>query len=135
MARGAWLVVSALAVSSCGGVPGEQHPPNESLTFGELVFRIIRANLAAAQTCSLEYVSGLEPHHADFVRSFDFMLDENIRNDLPDLVGNTIEPVVVNGTLPGLVDRVGEALRLLIDDTVDPQRKTLTSIVSLANSP
>src|SRR5512147_3165166 len=108
-------LVSAFAVA-CGGVPGEHHPPNESLTFGELVFRIIRTNLAAAQTCSLEYVSELEPHHADFVRSFDFALAQDIRNDLPDLLGNTIMPVVANGTLPGLVDHVGEALQLLVDD-------------------
>ncbi len=127
-------MVTALA-AACGGVPDERHPPNEALTLGELVFRITRANLAAAKACSLEYVSQVEPHHADFVRSFDYALAEDIRNDLPDLLGNTIQPVVANGTLPGLVDRVGGALKLLVDDTVDPDRKTLTSMVSLATSP
>lgn len=96
---------------------------------------MIRANLSASQTCALEYVGQLEPHHVDFVRSFDFMLDANIQNDLPDLVGNTINPVVTNGTLPGLVDRIGESLRLLVDDAVDPQRKTLTAMVNLSNAP
>jgi hypothetical protein len=127
-------VVSVL-VAACGDVPEEKHPPTEPLTFGELVYRIIRTNLQAAQSCSLEYVGQLEPHHADFVRSFDHAMSADIRNDLPDLVGNTIIPVVTNGTLPGVVDRVGEALRLLVDDQVDPERKTLQSIVSLANSP
>ncbi len=116
-------------------MPDERHPTNEQLTLGELVFRIMRANLAAAQTCALEYVSQVEPHHADFVRSFDYALAQDIVNDLPDLLGNTIQPVVANGTLPGLVDHVGSALKLLVDDAVDPRRKTLTSMVSLATSP
>ena len=134
LACGRWVLVSALVVA-CGDVPGELHPPTQSLTLGELVFRVIRTNLVAAQTCSLEYVSQLEPHHADFVRSFDYALSEDIRNDVPELLGNTIVPVVANGTLPGLVDRVGEALQLLVDDQFDPERKTLTSIASLANAP
>src|SRR5690349_8657723 len=124
--------MAALA-AGCGDLPTEVHPPNQSLTFGELVYRVIRANLSASQTCALEYVGQLEPHHVDFVRSFDYMLDANIQNDLPDLIGNTIMPVVTNGTLPGLVDRVGESLHLLVDDMVDPQRKTLTAIVNLSN--
>lgn len=132
--RGAWLIVSALAVG-CGGVPGEQHPPPQSLTFGELVFRIIRTNLVSAQSCSLEYVSQLEPHHVDFVRSFDHMLTDDVRNDVPELLGSTIVPVVENGTLPALVDRVGEAMQLMVDDEVDPERKTLGAMVSLATSP
>ncbi|HEY5946400.1 MAG TPA: hypothetical protein VIV40_12945, partial [Kofleriaceae bacterium] len=119
----------------CGGVPDEQHPPNQSLTFGEMVFRIIRTNLVSAESCSLEYVGQLEPHHADFVSSFDYALSQEIRNDVPELLGNTIVPVVKNGTLPGFVDRVGESLHTLVDDQVDPQRKTITSIVNLANAP
>jgi len=133
-ARGSWLVIAALA-AGCGDLPTEVHPPNQSLSFGELVYRVIRANLSASQTCALEYVGQLEPHHVDFVRSFDHMLDANIQNDLPELVGSTILPVVTNGTLPGLVDRVAEALHLLVDDAVDPQRKTLTAIVNLSNAP
>src|SRR5574338_967464 len=127
--RGAWLLVPAL-VTACGGIPDEQHPPSEALSLGELVFRVIRTNLVSSQSCSLEYVSQLEPHHADFVGSFDYALSQDVRNDLPDLVGNTILPVVQNGTLPGLVDHVGEALQLLVDDQADPDRKTLQSIVS-----
>jgi hypothetical protein len=133
-ARGSWLVIAALA-AGCGDLPTEVHPPNQSLTFGELVYRVIRANLSASQSCALAYVGQLEPHHVDFVRSFDYMLDANIQSDLPDLVGNTIMPVVDNGTLPGLVDRVGESMHLMIDDSVDPERKTLTAIVNLSNAP
>ena len=132
--RGVWPFVSVLAVA-CGGVPREEHPPTQSLTFGELVYRIIRTNLQSAQSCPLEYVGQLEPHHVDFVRSFDHMLAQDIRNDLPDLLGNTILPVVANSTLPDLVDRVGEAMQLLVDDTADPDRKTLGAMVSLATSP
>lgn len=120
---------------ACGDVPVEQHPPAQSLTLGELVFRVIRTNLNAASTCSLEYVAQLEPHHADFVRSFDHALSADIRNDVPELLGNTIVPVVSNGTLPKLVDCAGEALQLLVDDDFDPERKTLASMVSLASSP
>src|SRR4051812_37861571 len=105
MLRGAWPWISVF-VAACGGIPDEQHPPTQKLTFGELVFRVVRTNLLASETCSLDYVGQLEPHHSDFVRSFDYMLSQDIRNDLPDLLGNTIEPVVANGTLPGLVDRV-----------------------------
>ncbi len=129
-----WLLAAGIA-AGCGGIPAEHHPASESLTFGELVFRVIRANLASAQSCALEYVSQLEPHHADFVSSFDHALAQDIRNDLPDLIGNTILPVVTNGSLPGLVDHVGEALARLVDDQVDPQRTTLASIVSLATAP
>jgi hypothetical protein len=129
------LAIVSCAAAACGGIPEEQHPPSQSLTFGELVFRIIRTNLASAQTCAVEYVGQLEPHHVDFVRSFDHALAQDIRNDLPDLLGNTIVPVVENGTLPGLVDRVGEAMQLLVDDKLDPQRKTLSAMVSLATSP
>lgn len=128
------LLIAAVA-AGCGDVPAEHHPPNEALTLGELVFRIIRTNLTAAQTCALEYVGQLEPHHADFVGSFDHALSAEIRNDLPELLGTTIFPVVTNGTLPKLVDQVGESLELLVDDQIDPQRKTLGAIVSLANSP
>jgi len=124
-----------LVVAACGDVPTEDHPANQSLTFGEMVFRIIRTNLVASNSCSLEYVGQLEPHHADFVGSFDYTLSQDIRNDVPELLGNTIVPVVKNGTLPGLVDRVGESLHTLVDDNVDPDRKTLTAIAHLANSP
>lgn len=134
MLRGAWPWVCVVA-AACGGVPDEQHPPTQSLTFGELVYRVVRANLETATTCRLEYVGQLEPHHADFVRSFDHALSQDIRDDLPDLVGSTIVPVVQNGTLPALVDRIGEALALLVDDRVDPDRETLKAIVSLASSP
>jgi hypothetical protein len=127
------LVMSA--VVACGGVPAEEHPPNQSLTFGEMVYRIIRANLQAASTCSLQYVGQLEPHHADFVTSFDWALSQSVRDDLPSLIGGTIIPVVQNGTLPGLVEHVGEALHTMVDDSVDPQRKTLTAIADLATSP
>ncbi|MCX5744981.1 MAG: hypothetical protein NT062_21035 [Proteobacteria bacterium] len=124
-----------IAAAACGDVPTEEHPPIVPLTFGELVFRVIRTNLVAAPTCSIEYVGQLEPHHAAFATSVDFALAEDIRNDVPELLGNTIQPVVANGTLPGLVDRVGESLHLLVDDQVDPARKTLTSIVSLSTAP
>ena len=132
--RGTWLLLPAIA-AACGDVPVEQHPPNQTLTFGEMVFRIIRTNLTAADTCPLQYVSQLEPHHADFVASLDFTLSEEVRNDLPDLLGSTIVPVVQNGTLPQLVHHVGQALHTLVDDQLDPQRTTLTSIVHLATSP
>jgi hypothetical protein len=133
MRRGLWLFVAFVA--ACGDVPTEEHPPNQKLTFGEMVFRIIRTNLVASQSCSLEYVGQLEPHHADFVASVDFTLSQDIQSDLPDVLGNTIVPFVKNGTLPGLVDRIGEALFTLVDNNVDPDRKTLTAIVDLANSP
>ncbi len=132
--RGACVLVS-VCVAACGDLPTEKHPPNQSLTLGEMVFRIIRTNLTAAQSCQLEYVSQLEPHHVDFVTSFDYAIAQDIQNDLPDLLGNTIVPVVKNGTLPQFVDRIGEALRTLVDTTADPQRKALTAIVNLANSP
>jgi len=80
-------------------------------------------------------VSELEPHHADFVGSFDFALAQDIRDNVPELLGSTIVPVVENGTLPGLVDHVGDALHSLVDDSVDPNRDTLKAMVSLATSP
>lgn len=129
------LVVVAFVAGACGDVPSEEHPANQSLSFGEMVFRIIRANLNASQSCSIQYVAQLEPHHADFVGSFDYMLSQDIQSDLPDLLGNTIVPVVKNGSLPGLVDRVGEAMQTLVDDDVDPDRKTLTAFVNLASTP
>jgi hypothetical protein len=128
-------LVCAALLFGCGDVPVEQHPPNQSLTFGEMVFRIIRTNLVASQSCGVEYLGQLEPHHVDFVSSFDFALAQDIRNDVPELLGNTIVPVVKNGTLPDLVDRVGEALHSLVDDQLDPERKTITSIVNLATAP
>src|SRR5262249_47922150 len=91
--------------------------------------------LVAAETCSLQYVGQLEPHHADFVTSFDFTLSQSVQSALPDLVGSTIFPVVHNGSLPALVDRLGQGLHALVDDQIDPQRKTLAAIVDLANSP
>jgi hypothetical protein len=124
-----------VAVAACGDVPTQPHPRAPSLTFGEMVYRIIRTNLVATQTCSIQYVGQLEPHHADFVTSFDFALSQSVQSDLPDLVGSTIVPVVDNGTLPALTDRVGQGLHTLVDDDTDPQRKTLTAIVDLSNSP
>lgn len=132
--RAGGLVVSAM-IAGCTGVPTEQHPPTEPLSFGELVFRVIRTNLNAAESCGLPYVAQLEPHHGDFVNSLDFTISADIQNDLPDLVGNTILPVVANNSLPKLVDHVGEALHLLVDDQRDPQRKTLHAIVDLSNTP
>lgn len=130
-----WLSALMVVVAACGDVPSESHPPNQQLTFGEMVFRIIRTNLVASQSCSVEYVAQLEPHHADFVGSFDYMLAEDIQSNLPDLLGETIVPVVKNGSLPGLMDRVGEAMQTLVDDNVDPDRKTLGAFVNLASTP
>ena len=131
---GRWVLVWALAVA-CGDVPGELHPPNSIADARRAgVSRHPDEPRWPRRRCSLEYVSQLEPHHADFVGSFDYALSADIRNDVPELLGNTIQPVVANGSLPGLVDRVGEALQLLVDDQFDPQRKTLTSIASLANA-
>ncbi|MBA3461715.1 MAG: hypothetical protein H0T46_17255, partial [Deltaproteobacteria bacterium] len=135
LARGSGFLIVAACVAACGDVPTEVHPPNVPLSFGELVYRVVRTNLTTATTCSLEYVGQLEPHHGDFVRSLDHAISADIRNDLPELVGNTILPVVSNGELPKLVDHIGEALKLLVDDAVDPQRKTLKAIVSLSTSP
>lgn len=129
------LFALVFVVAACGDVPAEDHPPNQSLTFGEMVFRIIRTNLVASQSCSVEYVAQLEPHHADFVGSFDYMLSQDIQSDLPDLLGSTIVPVVKNGSLPDLVDHVGEAMQTLVDDNVDPDRKTLGAFVNLASTP
>jgi hypothetical protein len=135
MFRRALLLMVVGVTTACGDVPRELHPPTQTLTFGELVFRVIRTNLVAAEVCSLEYVGQLEPHHADFVTSIDYALVEDIRNDVPDLLAGTILPVVANGTLPDLVDHVGTALHRLVDDDLDPERATLTAFANLATKP
>jgi hypothetical protein len=135
--RIAVLLALALSffVAGCDTSPDFRDPNGSGpATLGELVYRILKGNLEESATCPGEYVEALETNHTDFVTTFDYALSNNIKDDLPDILGGTIQPVVESGDLPELVDALAEALALLISDEFDADREVLTSLADLATT-
>lgn len=130
------LTVAAISTAGCNAATPKQHraPASQRPSLGELVFRILRQNLQASGDCPAEYVAALDTHHEDFVTSFDYAIAQDIQNDVPDLLGGTIMPQVDNGKLPHLVDKIAQALALLISDSFDKNRTTIHSLANLANA-
>ncbi len=127
--------VLATCASSCQSSTADfADPPGEEdrWTLGELVYEILHANLERADECSPEMVAELEANRDRFVETFDYTISNDIVNDLPDLLGGTILPLVDSGEMPRLTDAVAQALALLIDDELDRDRKALRGIVAMS---
>ena len=140
--RGYWLdggvarVALTLAIAMGCSTGPEFAPPREGepLTLGELVYIILHDNLERAEMCAPEYTGTLQLDRERFVRTFDHTIEQDIVDELPDLLGGTILPLVDDGSLPELTDAVAEALAVLIDDELDPERTTLTSALEIAQT-
>ncbi len=109
-------------------------PEGGPLTLGELVFEVLHQNLERADACGLEYADTLALDRERFVVTFDTAIGEAEVGALPDLVGEAILPVVDDGSLPDLTEAVAEALALLVDDELDPDRAALRSALELAQA-
>ncbi len=134
----AWRTLMVLAVGiavGCGG-PEFADPTEEGdrLTLGGLVYIILHDNLAQAETCGPDYASTLELDRDRFVRTFDHTISEDIVDDLPELLGGTLLPVVDDGSLPELTDAIAEAMAVMIDDELDPERTTLRSALEISQT-
>lgn len=132
-----WLLVGAAAtcIASCQSTTADFADPSgdgERWTLGELVYQVLRANLERADECSPEMVSALERNRDRFVETCDYTISNDIVNDLPELLGGTILPLVDSGDMPALTDAIALALALLIDDEFDPDRKALRGIVAVS---
>lgn len=128
------LATLALVSVSCGNPEQDEPPLSGRASLGELVYRILRDTLANSDDCPQQYVAELTEHHTDFVETFDHTISVNITNDLPDVLGGTITPLVENGKLPNLVDQLAISIALLVDDEFDPDRAILGSLVHLSEA-
>jgi hypothetical protein len=116
--------------------PEFSDPPDEGdrLTLGGLVYEILHSNLERADTCGAEYADTLALDRERFVTTFDHAISEDVVDTLPDLLGGTLLPVVDSGDLPAMTDAVAEAMALLVDDELDPDRTVLTSAMEIAQT-
>lgn len=103
-------------------------------TLGELVFRVIKSNLQTSETCPAEYVSALDANHVEFVTHFDYVFEKDLQAEVPELLGDVINPLVQGGQLPHMVDTLAEVLALLVSDEFDADRETLTALTNLAEA-
>lgn len=128
----AWVCCGAFA---CNNTPEFMPPPDgDPLTLGELVYQILHQNLGRADACGVEYASTLALDRERFVVTFDTAIGEEEIGSLPELLGESILPVVDDGSLPGLTDAVAEALALLVDAELDPDRTALRSALEIAQT-
>jgi len=129
------LLLAAFAAPSCDTGP-EFAPPREGerLTLGELVYEILHQNLQRAETCGPELADTLAVDRERFVSRFDYAISEDVVDSLPELLGGTILPVVDSGDLPQLTDALADAMAVLVDDELDPERTTLTSALEIAQT-
>ncbi len=116
--------------------PNFSDPPGEGdrLTLGELVYQILHDNLERADMCGQAYADTLAIDRDRFVTSFDHAISDDVVDDLPDLLGGTLLPVVDSGDLPAMTDALAEAMALLVDDELDPDRTVLTSAMEIAQT-
>lgn len=133
------LLVAALLVAllpSCSPASPDFRDPRTSTpkSLGELVYQILLANLRESDTCPDTYVAQLTQHHEDFVTTFDYLVDGEVREQVPAILGEVLAPVIDNGDLPRLTDAVARALALLISDEFDPERLTIQSVLALQDT-
>ena len=116
--------------------PDFADPPGEGdqLTLGGLVYEILHSNLERADMCGGEYADTLEIDKERFVTSFDHAISEDVVDTLPELLGGTLLPVVDSGDLPAMTNALAEAMALLVDDELDPDRTVMTSALEIAQT-
>lgn len=116
--------------------PDFADPPGEGdrLTLGGLVYEILHSNLERADTCGTEYADTLENDKERFVTSFDHAISEDVVDTLPELLGGTLLPVVDSGELPAMTDALAQAMALLVDDEIDPDRRAMSSALEIAQT-
>ncbi|HJL02248.1 MAG TPA: hypothetical protein RMH85_12305 [Polyangiaceae bacterium LLY-WYZ-15_(1-7)] len=120
---------------SCANEPEFADPrAGDPLTLGELVYEVLHSNLSRAEQCGPTYGETLALDRERFVETFDHAISDDVVDDLPELLGGTILPVVDSGDLPALTEAVAEALALLIDDEFDPDRLTLQSALNVSQA-
>ena len=141
--RRAWIcwalpvLVVWTCTSSCQSTTADfadPHGEGDRWTLGELVYEILHSNLERAEECSPEMVGQLEGNRDRFVTTFDHTVTNDIENDLPELLGGTVLPLVDSGDMPALTDALAQALALLIDDEMDRERKALGAMVSISKT-
>lgn len=135
----AGLASLALGAAACAApspdLAGGSDRVRGQLTFGELVFGIVRTNVADSEACSEERVSTLDSRRDEFVSAVDYVVTHDIVQEFPDLLASSLLPVIDNGDLPQATDALAKVVALLVDDTFDPERKTLGVLADAANSP
>lgn len=128
------LIALGLAGCSCGAPSAPDVPLSSRPSFGELVYRILKQQLQQSDTCAPQYVTAVETHHADFVTTFDYVIEHGVQDGFPELLGGTIKPFIDNDKLPRLVDTLAATIALLVSDQFDPNRDTIHAIVNLAEA-
>ncbi|MBK6577871.1 MAG: hypothetical protein IPG17_17065 [Sandaracinaceae bacterium] len=133
------FVVAALLVAllpSCSPASPDFRDPRTSTpkSLGELVYQILLSNLRESETCPDTYVAQLTQHHESFVTTFDYLVDGEVREEIPAILGEVLAPVIDNGDLPRLTEAVARALALLISDEFDPERLTIQSVMALQDT-
>lgn len=134
--RASSLVGFALltACGDCSGLNEPEVPLSTKPSLGELVYRVIRNELRTDPECPAEYVASIERDHDDFVETFDYVIENGVPNDFPELLGGTIKPFIDNDKLPRLVDTLAATLALLVDDEFDPDRSTIQAFANLSST-
>lgn len=129
------MALAIALLSGCSTSPDFRDPRTGTpKSLGELVYQILLANLRESATCPSTYVEQLTQHHEDFVTTFDYLVDGEVVEEIPDILGEVLVPVIDSGDLPRLTDAVARALALLISDEFDPERATIASIMTLQDT-
>ena len=133
-----WALASLmLPLAACQSSTAEfADPPGDGdrWTLGELVYEILHANLERADECAPEMVGELEADRERFITTFDHTITNDIVDELPDVLGGTILPLVDDGSMPQMTDALAQALALLVDDEFDPDRKALGAVVDMGKA-
>ena len=135
-ALGALLLSIAILAPACSPTSPDFRDPRttEPQTLGELVYQIIKGNLERSENCPETYVTELEQHHDDFVTTFDYLVDGEVLEEVPEILGEVLVPILESGNLEKMIDVLAQALALLISDEFDPERLTIRSALELQNT-
>ncbi len=129
------VVASACLGSACQSFDVEfGDRPERVSTLGEMAHAIAVSNAERADSCRLEYQSLLAGERENMVSGVDELLTDDLVRDLPGLMRESVLPLYDVGEVKTLSDAMGNALAILVDDAVDPERNALQGASDLLHT-
>ncbi|MCI0636501.1 MAG: hypothetical protein L0206_21670 [Actinobacteria bacterium] len=100
------------------------------MNLGEVVFRVVRAQLAASPERAQEKVTALEARHDEFVAAINATLTADSLQQLGPTLRSVLQ-LVDDGTLPAMTDNIAQILEMVL---AEPDQKTIKALAALQNT-
>jgi len=100
------------------------------MNIGEVVFRVVRSQLAASPDHAQEKVTALEARHDEFVAAVNATLTADSLQQLGPTLRSVLE-LVDDGTLPAMTENIALILEMVL---TEPDQRTLKALAALQNT-